>query len=324
MLIDIALVVLGLVILLLAGDALVKGAVNLALRAGVPAMLVSLTIVAFGTSAPELLVSIQAILTGAAGIALGNVVGSNIANVLLVLGLPAMLTGLRTSACDSRKTYVMMMVATVVFVGLAFTDLFNWIDGTVLLVLFALLLADTFRSAYLHRRSHTHAAAAACVTVGEEEVEGADASVATWQIWAYLGLGLIGLPLGADLLVDGAVNIAHALEVPETVIGLTLVALGTSLPELATTVMAAYRGQTDVAMGNVIGSNLFNMLAIIGIASFVGPIPVDPQTLRFDIWVMFLSSAILFPYVFLKWDMGRGAGIVLTLAYIGFVVQVIS
>ncbi|MFV0335895.1 MAG: calcium/sodium antiporter [Tropicimonas sp.] len=323
MLTDIALLSLGLLILLLSGDALVKGAVNLALRAGVPALLVSLTIVAFGTSAPELLVSIQAIMTGAAGIALGNVIGSNIANVLLVLGIPAMLSGLHTSACDCRKTYVIMMGATAVFVGLAYTDLFNWIDGTVLLFLLALMLGDAFWTVYRHRCERA-AAGSAKDEAEAEDVEGADTSVSTWKIWIYLGLGLVGLPLGADLLVDAAVDIAHVLNVPETVIGLTLVALGTSLPELATTVMAAIRGQTDVAIGNVIGSNLFNMLAIIGIASFVGPIPVDPQTLRFDIWVMVLSSAVLFPYVFLKLDMGRFAGIALTAAYIGFLFQVVS
>ncbi|SDK41201.1 calcium/sodium antiporter [Aliiruegeria lutimaris] len=331
MLTDISLLVLGLSILLLAGDALVKGAVNLALRAGVPALLVSLTIVAFGTSAPELLVSVKAILNGAPGIALGNVVGSNIANVLLVLGIPALLTGLHTSGCDSRKTFVMMMVATCVFIGLAYTNLFNWIDGSVLLFGLALMLGDALRSAHIHRRERKTAFAAAemagtCSAIASEEgeVEGADDSVPTWKIWVYLGLGLLGLPLGADLLVDAAVNIANDLDVPETVIGLTLVALGTSLPELATTVMAAIRGQTEVAIGNVIGSNLFNMLAIIGIASFVGDIPVDPQTLRFDIWVMFLSSAILIPFVFFKCDMKRPVGFVLTAGYIAYVLQVIA
>lgn len=331
MLTDVSLLALGLLILLLAGDALVKGAVNLALRAGVPALLVSLTIVAFGTSAPELLVSIKAILNGAPGIALGNVVGSNIANVLLVLGVPAMLTGLHTSGCDTKKTYLMMMAATVVFIGLAYTNLFNWIDGSVLLFCLALMLGDAVRTAHLHRRERATAIAAAevagsCSAVADEdeEVEGADESAPTWKIWIYLGLGLIGLPLGADLLVKSAVDIAHALSIPETVIGLTIVALGTSLPELATTVMAAIRRQADVAIGNVIGSNLFNMLAIIGIASFVGDIPVDPKTLRFDIWVMFLSSAILLPYVFLKWDMGRVAGFAFTGAYVVYILHLIA
>ncbi len=330
MVMDISLLGLGLVILLLAGDALVKGAVNLALRAGIPALLVSLTIVAFGTSAPEMLVSVQAILSGAAGIALGNVIGSNIANVLLVLGVPAILSGLHTSGCDTRKTYTMMIFATFVFIGLAYTDLFNWIDGTVLLFMLALMLGDAVYTARKHRRDVRLAAEIADqnrLANGDddiEEVEGADTSMPTWKIWMYLGLGILGLPLGADLLVDAAVSIAHDLDVPETVIGLTLVAIGTSLPELATTVMAAIRGQTEVALGNVIGSNLFNMLAIIGIASFVGDIPVDPATLRFDIWVMLASSLVLVPFVFFKWNMGRGFGVALTLAYVAYIVAVIA
>lgn len=330
MLIDVALAGLGLVILLLAGDALVKGAVNLALRVGIPALLVSLTIVAFGTSAPELLVSVQAILMNAPGIALGNVIGSNIANVLMVLGVPAILTGLHTSGCDTRKTYVMMLVATLVFIGLAYTNLFDWVDGTVLLFMLALLLGDAFRTAYLHRRemrSVEEAARLAAVPRGpedEEEVEGADPSLPMWKILTYLGLGLIGLPLGADILVDSAVRIAEALDVPETVIGLTLVAIGTSLPELATTVMAALRGQTEIAMGNVIGSNLFNLLAIIGIASFVGPIPVDPATLRFDVWVMLVASLVLIPFVFLSRDITRVWGGVFMALYVGYLAMVVA
>ena len=319
--IDFALVASGLVILVLSGDALVKGAVNLALRAGVPALLVSLSVVAFGTSLPELIVSVQAILDGAPGLALGNVVGSNIANVLLVLGLPAMISGLRISGSDSRKSYATMMAVTVVFIGLALTHEFNRIDGSVLLVLFALFLADMFRTARRHRAGR--GAQAGDPPVQAETSGSAGASVPAWKICIWLLLGLIGLPLGADLLVDGAVNIAHALDVPETVIGLTLVALGTSLPELATSVVAAVRGESEVAVGNVIGSNLFNLLAIIGVSSMVGPIPVDPQILRFDIWVMLLSSAALAPYVFLKLDMGRVAGMELTATYVGFVVRAV-
>ncbi|MFV0360254.1 calcium/sodium antiporter [Tropicimonas sp.] len=328
MLTDIALAGLGLIILLLAGDALVKGAVNLALRVGIPALLVSLTIVAFGTSAPELLVSVQAIQRGAAGLALGNVVGSNIANVLLVLGIPALMTGLHTSGSDTRITYAYMIFASLVFIWMAQSGVFDRTDGAVLLFMLGLLLGDALRSARRHRREVARAAAEAArcakpAADGESEVEGGDPSLPMWKILAYLGLGLIGLPLGADILVDSAVRIAHALDVPETVIGLTLVAVGTSLPELATTVMAALRGETDVALGNVIGSNLFNMLAIIGISTFVGPIPVDPQMLRFDLWVMLASSLALFPFVFLRWDMGRTWGFFFTAAYVVYLCAIV-
>jgi cation:H+ antiporter len=296
---------LGLVILLLAGDALVKGAVNLSLRLGVPALIVSLTIVAFGTSAPELLISIKAVLDNAPGIALGNVVGSNTANILLVLGIPALLATMHTSECETRKTFNFMIAASVLFIALAFRGVFDWIAGLVLLGGLAYVLGDAFRDAHNHRKADQ----------GEEEPEGADPDMPKWQIAVFLVLGLIGLPLGASLLVDNATIIAQAYGVSDTVIGLTLVAIGTSLPELATTVMAALRRQADVALGNVIGSNMFNLLAIIGIASLVGPIGVDPEFLRFDLWVMLGASLLLIPFVFLKMDITRLWGIILSALY---------
>ena len=304
---------LGLVILLLAGDALVKGAVNLSLRLGVPALIVSLTIVAFGTSAPELLISIKAVMEDAPGIALGNVVGSNTANILLVLGVPALLAAMHTSECDTKKTFNFMIAASILFIALAYRGVFDWIAGLVLLAGLALVLGDAFRDALAHRD--------ACSD--EEEPEGADPDMPTWQIIIFLVLGLVGLPLGASLLVDNATIIARAYGVSDTVIGLTLVAIGTSLPELATTVMAALRRQADVALGNVIGSNMFNLLAIIGIASLIGPIPVDPAFLRFDLWVMLGASLVLAPVVFLKWNMTKRHGAVLSALYITYLAVVL-
>ena len=311
---------LGLVILLLAGDALVKGAVNLSLRLGVPALIVSLTIVAFGTSAPELLIAIQAIHDGAPGLALGNVVGSNTANVLLVLGLPALIATFHTSECDTRKNYLFMMFATLLFIAMCFLGPITWIHGVVLLAALGFVLSDSFLEARSHRRESKIACAAA---EDLEEIEGADLDMPWWQIGVFMVLGLIGLPLGANLLVEGAVNIATDYGVSDTVIGLTLVAVGTSLPELATTVMAAIRRQADVALGNVIGSNMFNLLAIIGIASFVGDIPVAEGILRFDLWVMLASSALLIPFVFLKQNITKGWGVVLSAAYAAYIVVIL-
>lgn len=313
---------LGLIILLLAGDALVRGAVNLSLRVGIPALIVSLTIVAFGTSAPELLIAISAINDHAPGIALGNVVGSNTANILLVLGLPAMLSRLHTSTCDTRKSYVFMLAATVLFIALAFCGVFNWMSGVILLVALAFVLGDAFRVARNHRRDSRNQAA--CCDVDDvEDLEGADPDMPWWRIGVFLILGLIGLPLGADLLVDSAVEIARQFHVRETVIGLTLIAVGTSLPELATTVMAAMRRQADVALGNVIGSNMFNLLAIIGIATMVGPIPVDPSFLRFDLWVMLGASLLILPFVCFKKDITRRWGVMLTALYGIYIVSVL-
>ncbi|MDX1779903.1 MAG: calcium/sodium antiporter [Thalassovita sp.] len=307
---------LGLVILLLAGDALVRGAVNLSLRIGIPALIVSLTIVAFGTSAPELLISITAALEGVPGIALGNVVGSNTANILMVLGIPALLARMHTSECETRESYLLMIGATLLFIVLCFLGTFTWISGIVLLLGLFGVLWHSFHKA----RGH--------IASGEEDdledPEGADPDMPWWKITLFILLGLIGLPLGADLLLDSAVTIARVFHISESVIGLTMVAVGTSLPELATTVMAALRRQSDVALGNVIGSNMFNLLAIIGLASLVSPIPVDPAFLRFDLWIMLGASLLLIPFVFLKADINRVWGIVLSALYAGYIVAVLA
>ena len=320
---DFVLAGVGLVILLLAGDSLVRGAVNAALRLGVPALIVGLTIVAFGTSAPELLISVKAVLAGSPGIALGNVVGSNTANILLVLGIPALFAGLRTGGVDTRKSYVVMLAVSVLFIVAAFLGPITWVHGLALLAVLALILGDQFREALAHRRNGKAEAAAAAEA--DVELEGVDPSMPWWKIGVFTALGLVGLPLGADLLVDGATAIARQFGVSETVIGLTLVAVGTSLPELATTLMAAIRKQADVALGNVIGSNMFNLLAIIGIASLFGDIPVDEQFLRFDLWVMLGASLVIAPFVFLKTlDMSKRWGILLTALYLAYVAVLIT
>lgn len=310
---------LGLVILLLAGDALVKGAVNLSLRIGIPALIVSLTIVAFGTSAPELLISIKAVLDDVPGIAMGNVVGSNTANVLLVLGIPALLATIHTSECNTRKSFNHMIAATLLFIAFAYRGVFDWIASIALLVALAAMLFDAARDA----RAHRHADLAAA-TDEEEDLEGADPDMPTWKIGMFLILGLVGLPLGATILVDNATLIAREFGVSDTVIGLTLVAVGTSLPELATTVVAALRRQADVALGNVIGSNMFNLLAIIGIAGLVGPIEVDPSFLRFDLWVMLGASLLLIPFVYLGQNITRVWGIALTALYATYLFVVLA
>ncbi len=313
---------LGLIILLLAGDALVKGAVNLSLRLGIPALIVSLTVVAFGTSAPELLVSVSAIHEGVPGLALGNVIGSNTANILLVLGLPAVMAPIATGHCKTAKTYWFMIIATLLFIAVAFLGPITWVHGTIFLAALAFVLGDAFRDAKRHRSAEK--AALACAPAGDEEIEGADPDMPVWKVGMFLLLGLIGLPFGANILVESSVNIARDFGVSETAIGLTLVAVGTSLPELATTVMAAFRRQADVVLGNVIGSNMFNLLAIIGISSFVGRIPVSPEILRFDVWVMLGASLLLAPFVLWGWHLTRVWGGVLSVLYVIYVIAVLG
>ena len=308
---------IGLVILLLAGDALVRGAVNTSLRLGVPALIVSLTIVAFGTSAPELLIAIRAIFDDAPGLALGNVVGSNTANVLLVLGVPALFAGLTTKHFDAMKSYVLMLGATALFIALCFMGPLTWVHGLILLAALAFVLGDQLRDALAHRKQ-----AKADEDLGD--VEGADPNMPWWKIGLFTVLGLVGLPIGAELLVQSSVSIATDFGVSDTVIGLTLVAIGTSLPELATTVMAAVRKQADVAIGNVIGSNMFNLLAIIGIANLFGSIPVDPQFLSFDLWIMLGTSLLLLPFVCgPKWNLTKPWGAGFTALYVAYLVIVI-
>jgi cation:H+ antiporter len=298
---------LGLIVLLVAGDLLVRGAVNFSLKIKIPAFIVSLTVVALGTSAPELLVAIRAILDNSPGIALGNVVGSNIANVFLVLGIPALIAGINTRECNTRKNYVFMMIATIIFLSLAFKGNFSLPQGILLLVLLILFLLITARDTLKMQDK-----------ISNLEVENTDPNLVFWKIILFLSLGFIGLPIGADILVKNASLIAKSYGLSDEVIGLTLVALGTSLPELATTLMAALRKQADVALGNVIGSNIFNLFAIVGITTMFGDIPIASSFFNFDFWIMFGAGIVLFPFVYMRVNINRLWGAFLTLTYVGY------
>ena len=297
----------GLIVLLVAGDLLVRGAVNFSLKIKIPAFIVSLTVVALGTSAPELLVAIRAILDNSPGIALGNVVGSNIANVFLVLGIPALIAGINTRECNTRKNYVFMMTATVIFLSLAFIGNFSLPQGILFLILLFLFLLITARDTLKMQDN-----------ISNLEVENADPNLVFWKIILFLSIGFIGLPIGADILVKNASLIAKSYGLSDEVIGLTLVALGTSLPELATTLMAALRKQADVALGNVIGSNIFNLFAIVGITTMFGDIPIASSFFNFDFWIMFGAGIVLFPFVYMRVNINRLWGAFLTLTYVAY------
>ena len=298
---------LGLIVLLVAGDLLVRGAVNFSLKIKIPAFIVSLTVVALGTSAPELLVAIRAILDNSPGIALGNVVGSNIANVFLVLGIPALIAGINTRECNTRKNYVFMMIATVIFLSVAFIGNFSLPQGILFLILLALFLLITALDTLKMQNKTSNL-----------EVENADPNLVFWKIILFLSLGFIGLPIGADILVKNASLIAKSYGLSDEVIGLTLVALGTSLPELATTLMAALRKQAEVALGNVIGSNIYNLFAIVGITTMFGDIPIAPSFFNFDFWIMFGAGIVLFPFVYMRVNINRLWGAFLTLTYAAY------
>jgi len=293
---------------LLTGDALVRGAVGISLKLGIPALIVSLTIVAFGTSAPELLISIKAAMDDAAGLALGNIVGSNIANVLLVLGVPAFLFGISTQDDTSKQNYIYMILGTVVFIFMGLLGPFTFLKGVVLVLILIMILYQ----AYIHAKKSRRA-----LQLATEDIP--VVSDACLKIIIMLAIGVIGLPLGASLLVEGAVNIAQRAGIDEAVIGLTMVAIGTSLPELATTVMAAYRKEADVAIGNVIGSNIFNLLGVVGVTSLITTLPVQNAFVMFDFWIMLASSLLLFPFIWFRIDLGKIWGILFLAAHTSYI-----
>lgn len=291
--------VIGLVLLFVGGEGLVRGAVALAARLGIPPLIIGLTVVGAGTSAPELIVSLGAALDGSSGIAMGNVVGSNIANILLIMGLGAMVHPLRTSKAIVFRDGGTTLVATIVLARMAMSGTIERWMGAVLLVGLLAYLGLCYWWEARQARTAIHAK------------EARELEVPALPLIPALGalvLGIAALVLGADLLVDGAVTIATAAGVPEVVIGLTLVAVGTSLPELATTIIAALRRHTDVAVGNAIGSCTFNILGIVGITGLVTPIPVDPQILSLDIWVLLFVAAGSLPLLASGWVLRRWEG----------------
>ena len=301
-----ALSFLGLFLLLISGDFLVKGAIQLSNRLGVSALLVSLTVVAFGTSAPELIVAIKATLSGSPGLAMGNVVGSNIANILLVLGLPTLIMGLKNNITDTKRSFGFMIAASVLFIMFGMSGSFSWVYGIVLLSLLAFFLFDTFR------QNSKKAFNSEILEFQQRTLH------SWWTIIFFLTLGVIGLPLGADLLVTNASALAKGYGVSDAVVGLTLVAIGTSLPELATTFVAFVRKKAEVVLGNLIGSNILNLLAIVGITSLISPVPVDPIFIKFDFWIMLGASVLIAPSILLNIKFNRLYGFVFVALYISY------
>lgn len=299
----------GFVYLLMGGDLLVRGSLGLARESNIPPVVVGMTVVAMGTSAPELMVSTFSALSGYPGIAIGNVVGSNIANVLLVLGVPVLIHPISCIQEGLPKQTSLMIGVSVLFIFMCVMEPIGLMEGMLLLLILASFLILTTRGA----------AVMPGLDDAEEELERVlglpgDASTIT----LFIVLGIIGLPLGADLVVEGAAGLASSWGVSEAVIGLSLIALGTSLPELSTTVIAALHKSSDVAIGNVVGSNLFNILAILGVTAVLVDIPVDRSFLRFDLWVMFGSSIILWIFVLTRGTMGKTTGLLFLAGYFSY------
>lgn len=305
-------VIAGFVLLLGGAEVLVRGSVALARQFGVTPLVIGMTVIAFGTSAPELVVSLNAALSGSPGIALGNVVGSNIANVWLIVGAAALVRPFAQPKGALTRETAVLAAGSLLFAGLALRGVIDLWPGLVLLVAFFGFLGGSYWQ-------ETRRGGAAAEMHVQEVEEYTDLPDRAWVVWGAVSAGLGGILIGSELLVDGGVAIARTFAVPEEVIGLTLIAVGTSLPELAASAVAAWRGHPGVAVGNVVGSNLFNMLGVAGAAAVAAPLPVAPQIVAFDLWVMLGATALLLPFLALGWRMGRGAAVVFLAAYSAYI-----
>ncbi|MEM1379117.1 MAG: calcium/sodium antiporter [Pseudomonadota bacterium] len=310
MLVTTLFLLVGLGVLLAAGDALVRGAAGLARIANIPPLIVGLTVVAFGTSAPELVVTVQAVGDGAAGIAMGNIIGSNIANILLVLGVPALITPIAFDIPRLPRHGIALMLATSLFCGMVYTKggvgLFEAsIFAGGMMVYFALMIAE---------------ARAGGAEIANEAAELTPDCPRITPTLLLLIAGLIGLPVGATLLVDNGSALARMLNIRDEVIGLTVVAFGTSLPELSTVLAAAMKKQAGVVAGSIIGSNIFNMLFVGAAAGFVGFSQVTDTALMIDLPMMIAATAAVAALVLTRTNLGRLIGGSFAVIYVAYII----
>lgn len=296
-------ILIGLVGLFFGGEALVRGSVNIARRMSISPLIIGLTVVGFGTSTPELLVSVQAALKGVPDIAVGNIIGSNIANILLIVGLTSLVWPIRAKADTLRHDSAFMIASAVLLVPLFALGEIGRTAGLALLAGLAFYLIWTF----LKSRQN----------MAEDESGAVQSSIFVSLLWVAFGLS--ALLFGAQFLVDGAVSVARDFGVSESFIGLTIVAVGTSLPELATSLIAAFRRQSDIAIGNVIGSNIFNVLGILGATALIAPISIAGRFLTFDLPIMIAVSLLFVGLLLTRPQISRGLGALMLLGYAVYV-----
>lgn len=298
----------GLVMLFYGGDWLVKGAVSVAARMNMSTLLVSILIVGFGTSTPELLVSLQAAVNGSPDIALGNVIGSNIANVLLIMGIAAVITPVLCTSKGVKRDALVVLLASFILLGLSFLGLIPRLAGIFMLIVLATYIGYCI---WYEKTATTH-------DVEPEDTE--ERPLSLLKSFTYCAVSIVLLVLGAKFLVDGATTVARSFGVSEAVIGLTLVAVGTSLPELAAAIAAAMKKHSDVVIGNILGSNLYNILGILGVTAVVSPIPFSEQMAKMDIWMMLATALVLIPIIWLgERKIFRFQGIMFLLVYAVYV-----
>jgi cation:H+ antiporter len=309
---DVFYLILGIGLLTLGGNFLIRGALGISKRTGISPLLTGLLIVGFGTSMPELVVSVGAALNGQPDIAIGNVVGSNIANILLVLGLCAAITPLFISQLSLRRDAVAVIASSFLFILIAADGKLGWIDASVLLILLVAYLIWAYRT-----EKEINVGAGEAIEVDTTEIATKPKAI-IWAVAEAIG-GLALLIAGSQVLLKGAVGIATGLGVSEAVIGLTLVAVGTSLPELTISVIAAFRKNADVAIGNILGSNIFNLLGILGVSAILQPIAVTGRVVVFDQWVMLGVSILLYMFLLSGRKLSRVEGGLLFVGYFAYI-----
>lgn len=301
MFMDYLLLLGGLVVLIVGGELLVRGAVGIASKFKLSPLVIGMTIVSFGTSAPELIVSLKAAMDGFPEIAIGNVVGSNIANIALVLGLTAIILPVPVKVATLKRDWPSMMFVSLLFFFFILDGTLNTWEGAVFVVLLLTYIVYQLKSSKKN---------------DEEETEAINQPILLSML--FLAIGITGLAFGADWLVQGAVSIAKSFGVSEHVISVTIVAFGTSVPELVTSVMAAIKKQMDISVGNLIGSNIFNFLAVLGITAVVKEIPISEAVINNDIYWVLGTSLILLPLM-LNYNIARWKGGILFVSYLLYV-----
>lgn len=305
---NIGLLFLGVALLACGAEALIRGSLAAARRLDISPLLSGLVIVGFGTSAPELVVSVNAALDGRPDIAIGNVVGSNIGNILLILGICALISPLSVKPLALRRDAITVVAASVLFLVLVGGDALGRADAAIFLVALGAYLVWAYWS------ERFHAAPSGELHRAEAEEISTVPKSPLWTVIVVLS-GLLLLIGGSQVLLMGAIGIAEHLGMPEAVIGLTLVAVGTSLPELSISVVAAIRRHADVAVGNILGSNIFNLLGILGVSALLQPLPVHARILQFDQWVMLGTSLLLLFFLFTERRLSRAEGGMLLVGY---------
>jgi cation:H+ antiporter len=307
---DILLLLLGFVALIGGGEFLVKGAVGIAAKARLSKLVIGMTVVSFGTSAPELIVSLHSASQGLPEIAIGNVIGSNIANIALVLGLTVIIFPMPVSRNSIRYDWPMMMLASVLFYLFALDLSIDRWEGVVLFILLIAFIVFIIRNS---RKDNS-------IELDDiDNVEGATNKINVWKHIVFLAIGLVGLFFGSNWLIKGATSIAESFGLSKHVIGITVIAFGTSVPELATSVVAAFKKETDISVGNLIGSNIFNIMIVLGLTGIVQPIGVEENVISWDLLWMLGIALLLLPMMIISRKVGRLSGVVLLVIYVSYI-----